>query len=171
MSILLFSRSVRSGKTSELQRWCDTQKNVAGILMPDVNGKRMLQDIGSGMLFEMECDDPLNSETPLQQVGRYYFYASSITKANSTLLETLSRLPQWLVIDEVGKLELDKKGFYPAVKQLVERYMNITPGSNLLMVVREGLYEEVVCFFNITGHTRVRHTDELAGFTNSHENG
>ena len=171
MSIFLFSRPVRSGKTSELQRWCDTQKNVTGILMPDVNGKRMLQDIGSGMLFEMECDDPPNSEKPLLQVGRYYFYASAFTKANSSLLETLSALPQWLVIDEVGKLELDKKGFYPAVKQLVERYRNTRSGSNLLMVVREGLYEEVARFFKITGHTRIRHTDELAGFTNSHENG
>ena len=43
MSIIIFSRPVHSGKTTELMQWCEQvsiKQNVAGILMPDIDGSR-----------------------------------------------------------------------------------------------------------------------------------
>ena len=165
MSIIIFSRPVRSGKTSELQYWCSTQKNTSGILMPDVNGKRMLLDIRSGILSEIECDDPVNSKFALQAVGKYFFYASAFEKANSILLKESATGNGtgycMVIIDEVGKLELQSMGLYEATKNLLENRDYKTSQKNLLLVVRDSLYQQVVSFFKITDHILIRHLTEI----------
>lgn len=149
MSIYIYSGAIRSGKTTAVQLWCNSQKNIGGILMPDMNGKRKIVDISSGTVFDLECDDPGNSREALLHVGRFFFYENTFQKANAILLETAKLDPEWLVIDELGKLELSGKGFYMPAKKIIDDQVNKKNTGNVLLVIREKLCEELVSFFNI----------------------
>ena len=161
MSIIIFSRQVRSGKTTELLHWCDQQKNVAGILMPDIDGKRKVLDLRSGVMFDIECHDPVNTKEALVQVGRYHFYTAVFETINSLLDQTLSDDPEWMIIDEVGKLELEEKGFYNLVKKVIYDHENKRTTANILLVVRDSICDEVISRFNINTYTLVHGLEGL----------
>ena len=149
MSIYIFSRPVHSGKTTELLQWCNQQKNIAGILMPDINGSRKILDLQTKNMFDIECTDATNTKELLTAVGRFHFYTASFEKAHTIVLAALNQRPGWLVIDEAGKLELDRKGFYDSIVKTVEIYNNDNAAGNLLITVRESLCKEVISFFKI----------------------
>ena len=149
MSIYIFSRPIHSGKTTELRRWCDEQKNIAGILMPDIDGSRKILDLHSKGVFDIECADAANTKKLITSVGRFHFYTAAFEKANSIILAALNKTPGWLVIDEAGKLELEGKGFYESIVKAVDVYSNDKVAGNLLITVRESLCNEVISFFKI----------------------
>ena len=115
--------------------------------MPDKDGERKMYDIRTKEFFDAECKHTLNKENTLTSIGRYHFYTSAFEKANSILLNELEQSPDWLVIDEVGKLEMEGKGFYRALNKVVPYYHSTR--NRLLLVVRESLAESVVSFFTI----------------------
>ena len=157
MHIFIFSKPIRSGKTTGLLHWSQRQKNITGILMPDINGKRHIQFIETNEKFIVECDDPDNTNERLVNIGRFHFYAAAFEKANSHIIQASAKPFDWLVIDEVGRLEIEEKGFYPALAILLH-----TGGyKNLLLVVRDSLYEQVISFFKITDHVLIHQLNEL----------
>lgn len=149
MSIFIFSRSIRSGKTTELQQWCATQKNVAGVLMPDINGSRKIWDIATQGVFDIACAEPQNTTEPLINIGQFHFYEHAFEQANHILMVALQAKPLWLVVDEVGKLELGGKGFYQSLQQIIPYYQQTDAAGNLLLVVRDSLLEQVIQNFSI----------------------
>ena len=149
MSIYIFSRPIHSGKTTELLQWCNLQKNIYGILMPDINGCRKILNIETKEIFDIECVDTARTNEPLTSIGKFNFYTAAFEKANSILLDALSQNPDWLVIDEAGKLELKGEGFYSSIEEAARLYSNKNKPGNLVITVRDGLCEEVVSFFNI----------------------
>jgi nucleoside-triphosphatase THEP1 len=152
MSIYIFSRPVHSGKTSVLLSWCNYQKNIRGILMPDINGSRKILDIHSKEVFDIECPDPLNTKEPLTTVGRFHFYTAAFERANAILMRALSQNPDWLIIDESGKLELEGLGFNNSIKKAVELYNTSDHVGNLLITVRDSLCEKTIEFFNLKNY-------------------
>ncbi len=149
MSIYLFSRPIHSGKTTELLQWCIQQKNIRGVLMPDIYGSRKILDLHTKNLFDIECTDAANTKELLTPVGRFHFYTAAFEKANTIILAALNQMPHWLVIDEAGKLELEGKGFYESIAIAVDVYNNAKVAGNLLITVRESLCNEVISFFQI----------------------
>lgn len=149
MSIYIFSRPVHSGKTTELLQWCNQQKNIYGVLMPDINGSRKILDLHNKAIFDIECKDSANTNERLTSVGKFHFYTAAFEKANLIISSALKQNPGWLVIDEAGKLELDGKGFYPAIKEVTEFYSNSNISGNLLMTVRDSLCADVIEYFNL----------------------
>ncbi|HMU08396.1 MAG TPA: nucleoside-triphosphatase [Ferruginibacter sp.] len=163
MSIILFSRPVHSGKTTELLHWCNRQKNIEGILMPDMNGSRKILNLKTEEVFDIECTSVETSLEPLTSVGKFHFYTSAFEKANTMLIGTLEHDPRWLVIDEAGKLELEGKGFYPAIAKAVSVYDNEAKTGNLLVTVRESLCSNVIAFFGINRCRIIHRLEELTG--------
>ncbi len=149
MSIYIFSRPKQSGKTSELLEWCKLQNNIHGILMPDINGCRKFLNIDTKEIFGAECIDTANTIEQITSIGKFNFYTAAFEKANSILLHALYQEPMWLVIDEIGKLELNGEGFYPSIVEAVKMHSKKTQTKNLLITVRGSLCEEVISFFNI----------------------
>ena len=160
MSIYIFSRPVHSGKTTELLQWSNLQKNIAGILMPDINGSRKILDLYTKEVFDIECTDAANTKELLTSVGRFHFYTVAFEKANKIVLTALDQTPDWLVIDEAGKLELDGKGFYESIVKAVDLYNNDKPG-NLLITVRESLSTEVISFFKVKNVQVIHQLEDL----------
>jgi nucleoside-triphosphatase THEP1 len=149
MSIYILSGPIHSGKTTELQKWCNQQQNISGILMPDINGKRKIVDVHTKEVFDIECSDSANTIEPLTSVGRFHFYTALFEKANTILINSLNQNPDWLVIDEAGKLELEGKGFYQSIIKAVAFYNCNRNSGNLLITVRESLCDQVISFFKI----------------------
>ena len=92
----------------------------------------------------MEAD--LN-ETDIQQVGRYTFSGAAFEWANKVLKEAAeSPEIKWLVIDEIGPLELQGKGFTPAFDSIMK---NLRPDLNLVLVIREKMAESIMLLYNL----------------------
>jgi len=161
MSIFILSGPVHSGKTTKLLKWCNRQKNIAGILMPDMDGSRKILNLHTKAVFDIECTDPLHTAEPLTAIGRYYFYTAAFEKANHILLQALSQNPGWLVIDEAGKLELAGKGFHDPIVKAVAFYSNVNNPGNLLISARDSLCNEVISFFNIKACRVIDQPEEI----------
>lgn len=149
MSIYIFSRPIHSGKTTELLRWCNEQENIYGVLMPDINGSRKIFDLHNKEIFDIECKDSANTNEHLTSVGKFHFYSVAFEKANLIISSALKQNPVWLVIDEAGKLELDGKGFYTAIKDAIGFYSDNVIAGNLLLTVRDSLCADVIEFFGL----------------------
>ena len=163
MSIIIFSRPVRSGKTAELMQWCDqipAIQNVGGVLMPDIGGGRKLFDISTKEYFDIECKDPSATVRSLITVGNFNFYEDAFERANAIILKAASERDV-LIIDEVGKLELEGKGFYQSIKEILERDEYNSSSKSIVLVVRENLYQQVLSFFEITNPRLVNKLSDI----------
>lgn len=161
MSIILFSRPIHSGKTTQLINWCSKQKNVHGILMPDINGSRKIMDIKTKEIFDIECVDVENSNERLTSIGKYNFYTAVFENANSIITDSLAQHPEWLIIDEAGKLELNGKGFYDSIIKATEVYKDNKLSGHLLIAVRDSFCEEIIRFFKLTNFTVIHQLEDL----------
>lgn len=85
-------------------------------------------------------------EEEWQRIGSYFFVSSGIEKAEKIILR--SGEAQICVVDEVGPLELEGRGFWPALERVL-----LPPSTNFLIVVRETILEK---FMDILGKTDAR---------------
>lgn len=140
--VYLVTGPVNSGKTTRLTNWVKTKSNCAGILTPKIEGRRMFLDIKTGEHFSMEADE---TESALH-VGKYRFSAAAFEKA-ITILRQASADPttQWLMIDEIGPLELKGEGFCKVLKDMLAEEKII----NIVLVARQTLETEIIKDFNI----------------------
>jgi nucleoside-triphosphatase len=137
-NIFILTCEKHSGKTTALQQWIKDKENIAGILSPDINGTRHFYDIEQATYFTMLATE--NEET--LSVGKYIFSKGAFDKANSILFSIKNKS---IIIDEIGPLELAGKGFADTV-QIILQNKNYT---NLLLVVRNELVDDVVNYFSI----------------------
>ncbi|MGF2413129.1 MAG: nucleoside-triphosphatase [Ferruginibacter sp.] len=99
--IIILTGEIQTGKTTLLQQFCLQQNNIAGILTPIVNGKRMFY-IAEKDFFAMETH---GNEEQLA-IGKYLFSTAAFTKANAILLDASKSIElKYLIIDEIGPLE------------------------------------------------------------------
>ena len=159
MNIVIFSRPIRSGKTTGLQAWCAGRTDVGGILMPDIDGKRHFLDIASGTRWPIDHREPgtfLYSER-LSSIGKFQYSEQAFALARTTIGFSSTAF-SWLLIDEIGKLELEDKGFAPSLSRLLR--VPVKP-ANLLLVVRDSLLEEVRLKFRLKNARVVHSLDGL----------
>lgn len=147
--IFLLSGPVHSGKTTLLKRAVREFKNqgvrVDGFLSEAVfTGK---ERTGYDLLdLREDRSIPLlriAGEEEWQRIGSYFFVPSGIEKAEKIILR--SGEAQICVVDEVGPLELEGRGFWPALERVL-----LPPLTNFLIVVREIILEN---FMDILGKT------------------
>jgi nucleoside-triphosphatase THEP1 len=135
---------IQSGKTTSLFRFANSKKSIDGILTPIINGKRRLYHISSKTVKDFEIDQP--SEETIS-VGKYFFLKKSFEWANKKLIDGFSRSPEWLVIDEIGKLELKGEGFHSATQKILIDKIN--SNTKIILVIRDYLLEEALKHYNI----------------------
>ena len=129
--------------------------------MPAINGSKKILNLHTNDIFDIECTDAINVNEPLTSVGKFHFYTSAFEKANLIVLAALKQKPDWLVIDEAGKLELDGKGFYKAILKACIVYDNSEEKGNLLIIVRDSLCAEVISFFHLQNYKVIHQLHKL----------
>jgi nucleoside-triphosphatase THEP1 len=152
-NVIIFSRPIRTGKTTELLEWIKKRHDVYGILTPEVNGKRKFYNIESAETFNMEASE---SEEKIV-IGKFQFSKLAFTQAEQIISGNINK-DGWLIIDEVGPLELDGNGFSAVLKEAL-----LNRKYKLLLVVRESLVEQVVSVFEIKGVSVIHSLESLNG--------
>lgn len=137
--IYLLTGPIRSGKTTALMQWASSLKDVSGILTPDLNGKRQFLNLANSEYFHMKAIDGEAEIT----IGRFAFSKKNFEKANG-IIKSATDCKGWLILDEIGPLELNINGFYSS---LIHIFKN--RNEKMLFVVRESLVEKVCSFFKI----------------------
>ena len=132
--VYIITGATGSGKTRSLAEWSSNRKDVAGILTPVAEGKRVFHNAGTGEIFPMEAG---TGEADVITVGRFVFSQRNFDKA-AQVIRDAGRTNGWLLIDEIGPLELKGEGFCNILNELLAKRRN-----KILLVVREGLVEKV----------------------------
>jgi nucleoside-triphosphatase len=170
--IYIISGPIQSGKTSALLQWSATRNDVYGILTPIINGKRVFMNAHSREQFAMEADDrnayskntdgkdaddrdasnkdvsntdASNKDAAVINIGRYSFSQTAFNKAKE-IIRTAIGQANWLLIDEIGPLELNNQGFADVLQEALAALHH---EQTIVLVVREGLREKVKEKFGI----------------------
>ena len=143
--IAILTGAIRTGKTSALARVFATDGK--GVLQPVINGQRHVADLRSG---DTRCLE-VTRETPEAEhvyVGRFAFDARAFAWSAARVHNALrtASAAEWVIIDEVGPLELAGHGLEPVVHEAVQHGRQ---GGQVLLVVRDGLVEAVCRAFSI----------------------
>jgi nucleoside-triphosphatase THEP1 len=137
--IYILSAPIQTGKTTSLIKWSSEKEDVYGILTPVINGTRLFMNAHTREQFAMEAQ---NDEKTFD-VGRFHFSKKNFEKAIN-IIRTDMLKPGWLVVDEIGPLELKGQGFHDVLRELLQKRK-----ENIILVVREGLVQQVTEHFKI----------------------
>jgi len=146
--IFIISGETRSGKTTFIKESIISIKNnnpaikIGGIIAHgiDVNGERFgfhIENIASGkkqFLCSIETDEPENAI----KIGRFYFSPQGLEFGIQSILQDINQL-DILVIDEIGYLELQGKGWFEAIEKAMSQ-----PNLTMVFVVRKRILEQVL---------------------------
>jgi nucleoside-triphosphatase THEP1 len=139
--VLLLTGPVHAGKTSLLLDLVGELKRegirLDGYLSPAEfkNGEPVGYD-----LFDLKKEEQLpfirrEGRPGWERVGRYFFVPGGLRKAKRKIL--LRREDNFLIVDEVGPLEIQGGGIWPALQPVLSGR-----SAGCLLVVRRGVLEE-----------------------------
>ncbi|MBL0069180.1 MAG: hypothetical protein IPP39_12015 [Chitinophagaceae bacterium] len=140
-SIYILTAPIQSGKTTALINWAAKRNDVYGIFTPVINGKRVFMNANNKEQFPMEA---ISGEPGIITVGRFVFSKKNFDKAIQIIRESMHK-EGWLVIDEIGPLELSGEGFHDVLKEVLSNR-----SEKIILVIRDGIAERVKEYFNVT---------------------
>lgn len=124
-------------------KWVTQQKNIDGILQPVIEGKRFVYHIESRTLKALET----NSKENITSIGKYNFSNETFDWCKTIINESVKKNLNWIIIDEVGPLELNGKGLEPAFSNLLSRREKIE--SKILVVVRQEILDKFLIHYKL----------------------
>ena len=149
--IYILTAPIQSGKTTSLLRWAHSQPGTYGILTPVVEGERVFNNLESGEKFAMEA----RAGEEAFAVGKFLFSKKGFESAIAVIRKNIN-CEGWLIIDEIGPLELKDEGFSSVLREVLA----LRTGK-LLLVVRDGLVEKVKEDFGISKAIVITSIEEL----------
>ncbi|AUC82490.1 nucleoside-triphosphatase [Lacinutrix sp. Bg11-31] len=155
--IYILTGKIRSGKTSALKKWIENRNDVDGLLCPDNEvGKRYFLKVKTKEEFELETE--LETEEIIK-IGSFKFLKSAFSTANDYLIVTASEAKNsYLIIDELGKLELKNEGLHCSAEKIIPEY-EFNKSEHLILVVRDYLLEDVLIKYNISQYLTLKKED------------
>jgi nucleoside-triphosphatase THEP1 len=143
--INILSAPIHSGKSTALKHFILHNGNCCGILCPDIDHLRCLENIETGITIPFQKLQNDNEKDIL--VGHYIFSHKGFETARNILSLIPSNTNKCIIVDEIGKLELNGGGLEPAFGQLLQ---NIKDHQlNCILVVRDYLLEQAIKHYNI----------------------
>ena len=144
--VFVLTGPIGSGKTTRLIDWASGKNELKGIATPVVRGKRMFFDFNTQAVFPMEASG--DTERVLE-IGRFRFSRKAFDEAISILEKSSLTGCKYLVIDEIGPLELKGEGFHKILKKILN---NDKRNFNLVLVIREGIFQDVLAHYYISDY-------------------
>ncbi|GAA4332087.1 nucleoside-triphosphatase [Flaviaesturariibacter amylovorans] len=158
MNVFLLTGPIESGKTTALATWANDREEVCGILMPGTGADRRFLDIATGASWPASAE-PGSAEA--FTVGRYSFSIAAFARAENVLLEAVKKAGGWLLIDEIGKLELAGQGFDATLRHLLHAGTQKASPTALVLVVRDSLVDAIQERYGLAAAALRRHPSEL----------
>lgn len=142
--ILILTGPTRNRKTTTLMKWSERHPDCGGVLSPDVNGLRVLYNVRTHQSIPWQKAVPTTNADLI--VGRYSFDPEAFVTATGWLNEHLNDPDvRQIILDEVGRLELDGRGWGPWLNSAVPQLGDKT----LILVVRRSLLDEVINLYGL----------------------
>lgn len=135
--IYIYTGKIKSGKTTNLFKWCIGKTSIGGVLQPVIDEKRFFYSIRNKELIQLESFNDFDKDTI--QIGKYNFLIKGFDKAKAILKEDFLQNLDWLIIDEFGPLEINGNGLEPVITEIIISKENFT--GNILVVIRENLLD------------------------------
>jgi nucleoside-triphosphatase THEP1 len=143
-----------------LQQWV-REHSCSGILTPDVDDLRYLYDIAAQKLHPLQVVIP-QEESQIISIGKFTFLKSGFQLAQEILLRSLQLNTDWLIIDEIGRLEIDRyMGLEPAVSQVIKEYKEKNNKKRLLLVIRDYLTNTAIAHYSLQSAVVIQHLNEI----------
>ena len=157
--IYILAGPVRTGKTSALLEWCYNRNDADGVVCPDnKNGKRYFLNIKSKETYILEIEAEAKSDK-IVSIGPFHFLKKAFDKANEYLINLIDKDGySYIIIDELGKLELQNQGLYFASKKLIQDFM-YHDKQHLIVVVRKSLLDRIINHFDILKYQIIKKED------------
>lgn len=149
--IFILTAPVQSGKTTSLLKWSAQRNDVQGILTPVIADKRVFLNVATKEQFAMEA----TGEEEVMTVGKFVFSKTAFDKATQVIRDAVDK-EGWLVIDEIGPLELRGEGFCDVFKEVLTKRK-----KKLLLVIREGIVNKVIEKFSVIGSEIINNPEGL----------
>jgi nucleoside-triphosphatase THEP1 len=122
---------------------------IGGILAPDIDERRMIYDISQGTYHEFQVGSEERSEQ-LVEICKYRFLKSGFNLSIEILKRMLEENSEWVIVDEVGKLELHQDtGLEPELKHIIEYHKQNNANAKLILVVRDYLLNEAILKYEL----------------------
>ena len=156
--IYILTGAIRSGKTTALLDWSKNKNDIDGLLCPDdAHGKRYFLKLKNKTTFKLEAEAETEA---IVAIGNFKFLQSAFNEANDYLILEASKTErQYLIIDEIGKLELKNEGLHVSTKVLISQFRS-KDNSHLILVVRDYLLDAVLDHYGIT-ECSILNTEDL----------
>jgi nucleoside-triphosphatase THEP1 len=138
--IFILTGDIKTGKTTTLLNWSNNRNDTFGVLSPVVDGKRKFVNVFTSDAFDMEA---VGDEYKLF-VGKYEFSEKAFVSATEIIVRSSHQTKGYLIIDEVGPLELKETGLYEAIKFALQHSK-----MKIILVVRKSLVDKVQEFFEL----------------------
>ena len=145
--IYIVSGAIGAGKSYSLMEWSKDRTDVCGVLTLRMDGEiRYFYDLKCREQFEMETS---STAEDVIAVGRYHFSKTAFKRANHIIEKSLeNNTTGYLIIDELGKLEMRSEGLHKSAELAIERTMH-DKMFHLILVVRTSLLTEITKKYNI----------------------
>ncbi len=137
--ICIVSGPVHSGKTITVQKCLKSFNRIAGIICPDIDGKRYLKDLKNNISYPFETG---SDETDSIKVGKYAFSAETFKKGREILQNLCGDEDRIILVDEIGKLEISDQGLEPALSELIRFHRALQ--TKLILIIRDYLLGDAI---------------------------
>lgn len=156
--IFILSGPIQSGKTTAVYEWSRAKKSVGGFLTPDMDGLRYVFLPSMKRWIPFETKDT-SDDKPIASIGKFRFHQSAFDTMEKVLIDDLRSAKEWVVIDELGKLEVAGKGLAEVAERALRMVKSKETKSKLILVVREELLDKVVNYFSIGSYLLLKIKD------------
>lgn len=147
--IYIITGEVRTGKSTRVYRWFENRQDVGGFVSLDDGPLRYLHNAYTRekithQIVKTDQEEVLN-------IGKFTFLKSSFDSAIAwTLQQNENPDINYLVIDELGKLEVKGEGFSELIRTLLQK-----SEKHLVIIIRDYLYEKALHNYGIKEFTRL----------------
>ncbi len=141
---LVITGDIGSGKSTLVEQFTNAfsdQYRIGGLITKG-RERKYFQDIKTRRKEYFSSEEKEEGE----RIGKYFLSKKSLNFAFSVIKE--SRKNDIIIIDEIGRLENEKKGLYKAIDNLLENVRN--DEKIIILVIRKDLLQELMLLFNIT---------------------
>lgn len=146
--IIILTGPVHTGKSTALGEWVNQQKAsgllVCGLLNPAMDGKKVFVNIHRPDEWSMESE----GMEAVISVGKYRFSAAAFERARHAIIEAGKTPCDALVMDEIGKLELQGHGLEPAITTCLGS-LDRASCKRLVLVIRDYLLEDAIKHYGL----------------------
>ena len=148
--IYILSGHIETGKSNALLKWSEGRKDTYGILTPrNENAIRYILDVNTKECFEMQTE---LETTDVILIGRYRFLKTAFNTGNDIIITALKNNKSgYILIDELGKLELLSKGFHKSASLAINATIS-NSRLHLILIVRTTLLLEIIKKYNISDY-------------------